>query len=521
MTFMVAVLAAIALGIITGVPGLRLASWSLGMVTFFMVLLVPDIVQLLSPFTGGSAGLAGIPPPSLFGHDFDTESLYILVIAVTIVVIALLRNYIVSRHGTALKVIKQSPDLARSLGYSVPRMKLTAYVISAFPAGAAGCLFAYDHSVVTPESFSFSLTVAILAASIIGGSSSIYGAVFGATVMVIGPLRAGVFQEFALVFFGLLLVVGGLFLTNGAANLLDKAFRRIFVKNDLMPDVREALQNPKTLPQLTGCRLRVSGLNKNFNGNQALKNVHFVAEPGQIIALIGPNGSGKTTLLNAISGFVRPDSGEIRVGDSPLTRLSAHHIARRGVARTFQTPLIPRGLTVAEVVASARYRSEATSVISGMLTLPDTRGAIRRDRDTAISLLSVMGVVELADVLADDLPLGTRRIVEVARALASSPSLLLLDEPASGLDEVEVHVLADVVRRLRDAGATIVIVEHNFEMITSVADRIDVLHLGHVIASGSANQVRNNPAVIESYLGRAARQRAENDRGSDRSWNPR
>lgn len=515
-TLILAVLAAMAVGLLTGGPGLRLGSWSLGMVTFFLVLLLPDIVSLLREYTGGTAGLSGIPLPSVFGHELDGETYYMLVIGMTILVFALLRNYVKSRHGTALKVMRESPVLARSLGYSTTRVKLSAYVISAFPAGVAGTLFAYQEGFVSDVSFGFSMAVAILAASIIGGSASIYGAAFGAAILVIGPLRATALQQFSLPFFGLLLIVGGLFFRGGVAELLHKLIRSRIIKDDLMPDVERALAEPADLPPIDGRTLVARGIVKRFGGNTALDGVDLEARPGRVTGLIGPNGSGKTTLLNVIGGFLKLDGGTVELGDRDVTGLPAHRLAKAGIARTFQTPQIPKGLTVAEVVESARYRTEPTSIISGMLTLPGTRRAMRRDREAAIRLLSIMGIVEFADRPAEELPLGTRRILEVARALAAEPAVLLLDEPASGLDEAEVEALAVVIRRLRDAGATIVIVEHNFEMVLSVADRIDVLHLGRMIAGGSPDEVRDNPDVIESYLGKAARERAEKAKGESK-----
>ncbi|CAN5203010.1 branched-chain amino acid ABC transporter ATP-binding protein/permease [soil metagenome] len=502
----VAVLAAAVIGLITGIPGIRLGAWSLAMVTLFLVLLIPNFVTLLPEFTGGQAGLSGIPLPILFGVKLNTTGFYVLVIVVMILTFALYRNFVSSRHGVALKVMRESPVLARSLGISIPRLKLKAYVLSALPAGAAGALFAYQQGYVSPGSFGFQALIPIIAASVIGGSASIYGALVGAAIMVIGPLSAVGLQEYSMIFFGALLLVAGLFFTGGLAAFANKFIAvRIVDHSALAPDVAAVLADPPKLERIDGKDMLARSIVMDFGGNRALDGVDLDTKQGQITALIGPNGSGKTTLLNIISGFYQPTSGTVSLDGTAMRAKSAHRMAMAGVSRTFQTPVVPKEMTAVDVVASARFSRSRTSIVATMLRLPIARRAQANDRAEGLRLLSLLGIAELADRPASDLPLGTRRLLEVARALAGDPAIVLLDEPASGLDENEVEALGNLIRVLRDAGANIVIVEHNFEMIMGIADQVNVLHLGKIIASGPPSAVRDDPAVVESYLGKVAR----------------
>jgi branched-chain amino acid transport system permease protein len=255
------------------------------------------------------------------------------------------------------------------------------------------------------------------------------------------------------------------------------------------------------LAPLPGARLEVSGLVKRFGGLQALGGVSLTAEPGQITALIGPNGSGKTTLLNMVCGYYRTDAGTIRIGASDITGAKTYRVARAGVSRTFQTPLFPEDISVREAVAAGMYMPRYVGMLSSILRLPSYRRTAKADRAETTTVLRLVGVDHLADVEAASLPAGTRRLVEVARALASKPKVLLLDEVASGLDEDEIERLADLIRAIRDAGTTVVLVEHNFKLVLELADVIRVLAQGELIASGTPAEIENHPRVLAEYLG--------------------
>jgi branched-chain amino acid transport system permease protein len=502
---------ALVVGLLSGIPGLRLGNWSLAMTSFFLVLLVPDLIALFPEQTGGRIGLAAIQFPTLFGHALDQQAYYACVIVVTLLWLLVMRNLVVSRHGIAFRVLRQSPVLAASNGMSVYRLKLTAYALSGVPAGFAGTLFANLDHYISPDAFGFALVVSILAASILGGAMSVYGAVAGAAIMQFGPMESTSFQKYALVVYGAFLIVGGVLLSEGLAGICRNLLRRAgHVLTRRMSGAQPA-QGVVTaaddagpvaqLDALPGAALAVTGLSKSFAGLKALSDVTLSAAAGEVTAVIGPNGSGKTTLLNVISGFYRADSGTIVVGDTPPATRRPHELARAGITRTFQTPLVPAGVTVEQAVAAGRYMTEYRSMPSAVLRLPGYRRTRAADHAEARRVLALIGIEDLADVAAASLPLGTRRLLEVARALIAKPRLLLLDEAASGLDEDEVDKLAQLIMRIRDAGGSVILVEHNFRLVLSLADRIHVLAQGRLIASGTADEIENDPAVLREYLG--------------------
>ncbi|HVX21961.1 MAG TPA: branched-chain amino acid ABC transporter ATP-binding protein/permease [Acidimicrobiales bacterium] len=491
---------AVVVGLLTGIPGLRLGSWSLAMTSFFLVLLIPDILEIFSTQTGGHLGLTGIAPPTLFGVALSPGGFYVVVTVVTALWLLAMRNLVTSRHGTAFRVLRQSPVLASSLGISVYRMKLTAYAVGALPAGLAGCLFANLDHFLSPTSFNFTLSITILAASILGGSTSVYGAVVGAIILQVLPEQFTTFSTYSQVIYGVFLIVGGVLLGGGIAGLCRRGVR--WLERRTQGPVAPPAADVVALPAIPGKALAAEDVGKSFGGLRALHAVNLTALQGQVTALIGPNGSGKTTLLNVICGYYRLDEGAIVIGgEQRPQREQPHRVARAGVARTFQTANIPAGITVAEVVRSGRYTTDRSSMLSAILRLPGAYRVKRRDDRAAAEVMAQVGISHLADQEAAALPLGTRRMLEVARSLVRAPGVLLLDEAASGLDEDEVERLALLIRKIRDAGGTVILVEHNFRLVLSLADQIVVLAEGQVIATGTPAEIETHPRVLQEYLG--------------------
>jgi len=533
LTVIVSTAAAGLAGLVLGIPALRLGGWSTAMVSFLIILTLPDIENIFQGQTGGTSGLAGIPLPQLFGAILTSGEYFVICVALAAIVVLLSRNLICSRHGKAFLVLRESPVLAQSLGVNVYRMKVRLYVLGGMSAGAAGALFAYLYGYVSPSTFGFDTAIALIAASVIGGSRSIYGCFIGAALVEIGPFESTSFQQDSLVVYGLLLVLVGVLLPSGISAVIAAQWRRFSDRwlggaerssgdegeaqptaspeplDAVVPtieaaSVRQSAVEPDAL-ESEERGLRVETVTKDFGGVRALDGVTLVAPPGCITALIGANGSGKTTLLNVIAGFYPPTSGRVLLDGNRIDRRPPHRALSSGIARTFQTPMVPAGLTTAEVVMTARYRMDNVGMLPTMLRFPRYRRIASADEITAREVLNQMGLEAVADTSASSLPLGTRRLLEVARALASKPKVLLLDEPASGLSEDDLEHLGDVIRSFRDLGGAVVIVEHNFNFVTAIADQIYVLELGQLIAAGTPESIRNHPEVIRSYLGEEIR----------------
>jgi branched-chain amino acid transport system permease protein len=492
------------IGLVVAIPAVRIGGWSLAMVSFFLVLIIPSLLNVTQKYSGGALGLVGIPPPNMFGKPMGQTGMFVASAVCLILWLACLRNLVTSRYGVIFRILRESPVLTGSLGFSPTRLKALAYSFGALPAGVAGALFGFLSQVLSPSSFGLDMAIGVIAASVLSGVEAVYGVAIGAAILQLGPEQSLDFAQYSTIIYGVFLIIAAVMLRRGVAGIAkqyaDRLSRRLYPL-ELRPKELEAAGAPAAaLKPVKGATLTIDCVSKSFGGVKAVRDVSLTAEPGVVTALIGSNGSGKTTLLNVICGYNIADGGKVVFAGEDLAG-APYTVARQGVGRTFQTPSVPRGVSVLDVVASGRFITDRAGPFASIFRLPRYRRARAADREHALDMLRLVGLEDLAEEEAQELSLGTRRLVEVARGLCAEPRLLLLDEPASGLSEEEVERLGTVIRAAAGAGTTVILIEHNFRFVTSVADVAHVLHLGELIASGPARTIGDNPRVIESYLG--------------------
>jgi ABC-type branched-subunit amino acid transport system ATPase component/ABC-type branched-subunit amino acid transport system permease subunit len=490
MSFWVALPLAVLLAALTGallaLPALRVRGPYLAMVTIAFGFVVEHVAVEWRGLTGGQNGIMGIPSPAVFGYSFGERGVALAAIVVAAAVLLGCWRLSNSNWGAAMRAVKDSETAAESVGLNPVAVKTAAFTLSAACAGLAGALFAPLSGFVTPSTFTFSQSILFVLVVIIGGAGTVTGPLAGAALVVLLPEVLAGLAEYRLLFFGALLLVVLWIAPEGVVGEIARFLGRRRAAAPPHPE-REA---PPARPA-SAVALRVEDLTIAFGGVKAATGVAFSATPASVTSLIGPNGAGKTTVLNMLGGFYRPDAGTIRLGEQALERLPAWRIARAGLARTYQTSQLFGSLSVLDnlVIAQARGRL-------GRAALP------REEREArAEALLAFVGYRADMHARASDLPHVDRRHVEIARALATSPSVLLLDEPAAGLAREDKQRLARLLRRIADAGIAVVLVEHDMSVVMGISDHVVVLDAGTPIARGAPAAVQEDPAVKKAYLG--------------------
>jgi ABC-type branched-subunit amino acid transport system ATPase component/ABC-type branched-subunit amino acid transport system permease subunit len=454
-------------------------------------------------------GMTGIPPISLGGYELRSErSNYLIVLATLAAVAWWIRRILASRVGRVLRSLRAGPVIAETFGASAYHHRLLAFVIAAVFASLSGWLYAHTQRFVNPTPFDVHMSIEYLFMTVIGGSGQVWGAILGAGLVTSAKLEL---QNLLRPIFGPttrleMLIFAGLMIL-----LLAKARRGIWPMVEAWTD--RATLRPRSvepvildsvrarpdagLPLITATKMR-----RTFGGLIAVDDVSFDVRAGEILGLLGPNGAGKTTLFNLISGALRPTSGHVGLLGVPVPNVVARDMCRRGIARTFQHVKLVPDMTLIENVAIGATQLGQRGLISTTLGLD--RAEEKLILGWAMQLLGRVGLADKAWELAGSLPLGHQRLLEIARALAADPVLLLLDEPAAGLRANEKAELAKLLRSLCDGGLGILLVEHDMEFVSSVADRLMVMNFGRCIAIGDPTEVRSNIEVQEAYLGVAA-----------------
>ncbi|MDB5732162.1 MAG: transporter, partial [Variovorax sp.] len=486
-----------AAGLVMALPALRLSTWYFALVTLTFAQVVTDLLVEWRGLTHGFSGIVGIPAPSIGAHTLSPAQVYLAVAACVVLAFLALRNLTLSRFGRGMVAARDNPLAATASGVSLLRIKLFAFAVSAALAGLAGAFYAVQKTVITPEDFTADFSIFFLLMIVVGGLGKLWGPVVGTLIFFLLPELLGPLQSWRLLIYGVVLLVLMVFAPHGLMGMPVWQRRRSRVPDPGIAEGSEARARPVARLALT-----VRDLHKQFGGVAALQGCALAAEAGRTHALVGPNGSGKTTTLNVISGFVRADKGSVMIGDTDVSGLPPHRIARLGVGRTFQTPKLLHDMSVLDNVRLGGFVSERATAAEIALGLPRGRRDLHDSSAAAMALLRFVGLGERTHDLAGDLPHGQQRLVEIARAMAGHPSLLLLDEPAAGLSMDELDRLGTLITAIVSLGTTVLIVEHHLELIARISSSVTVLDRGSVLAAGTPDEVFSHPEVARAYMGR-------------------
>ena len=504
--------ASMAIAYAIGKPILHLRGFVLAMGSLAVQLILIHLAIEWLDVTGGSMGLTGVPRFGIAGLTIQSDVVfYYFTWSLVLLSVLACRNIDRSRIGRALRALAVTEAGAASVGIDIARHKIEMFVLSAGLASVAGSLTAHYLRLIEPQMFNVQYSLNLLVSVIVGGLTSPWGGPVGAIVLALlrEVMRVLSLPLVELLIVGIVTVGVLIFFPTGVMGALSRISApriRAAGTPDLASVSGSASAPPYAIPASAGEEplVTVSGASRAFGNLKAVSSVDLTVAEGSITALLGPNGAGKTTLFNLISGQERLDSGRVVFAGEDIQNSQPDEIARLGVARTFQLLQLFDGLTVLETVMCGRQRFATSSLAGVVAKLPGQVSEESAMRERAMATLDFLGLASLADADPKALPFGLQRQVELARALALEPRLLLMDEPASGLNDAETEMLAATILKVRRAGTTVLLVEHDVRLVMGLADHIVVMDRGTKIAEGPPDFVRNSPAVIEAYLGSEA-----------------
>jgi branched-chain amino acid transport system permease protein len=481
-------------GGILGLTTLRLGGHYLAMITISFQQIFDLVAVNWVELTHGPDGIAGIPRPSVFGYALTEDRAYLVMCAVALYAMIILVWLLPGmRLGRAMRAVRENELAAEVVGVHTLRVKVIAFTLSAVLGGVGGALYAGGFAYVSPDNFNFARSIEFLTMVLLGGAQSPFGAALGTTLLILLPEWLRFLKEIYLAAYGIAVILIMVFMPEGIWGILRNTWQKF---RPVAPPAKihfPPLQLDIAATSDTAI-LKLEGLQKHFGGLRAVDGIDLEVKRGTVHALIGPNGSGKTTTLNVVNGIYRPTGGRIFINGADMTEAPPHERAANGLGRTFQNIRLFPALSALENVMVGAQR-ENNAIAPGNAAL----------RERAMSALEFVGLADQAGAIVRSLPYGYQRYVEIARALAGHPKLLLLDEPGAGLNQTEKGELVQLLMRLRSGhGLTVFLIDHDMGLVEKVSDTITVLNFGKKIAEGTPDEVLRHPDVIAAYLGDAS-----------------